>query len=448
MPRIAKPLSALAISKMRHSNRAPNQNELIAVGHVPGLCLQLGPPDADGNSSKSWIYRAVIGGKRRSAGLGSYPTITLAMAIEAARAAHRDVREGRDPIEARRTAVAALAATRARELSVAEIIERFIPIRLAKIKGERSKHRWQSSVESYVVPIIGPARISDVSKADVLRVLRQPHTNERTEAAGELWSVIPETARKLRGRLEEILDWAISNGHRQPPNPAVWSGNLEHDLPAKGEIAREVSHPAISVDEAPRWFAALQERGGTGALALQFLALTAVRSGNVRNMTWQHVDIERRLWIIPAHDMKEDDNGEHVVPLTSAMLALLDQAKSDSDLVFPSTTGKPLSDMALSMLMRKMHAAQLKHDNKGWIDSKSNKPAVPHGLRSTFSTWANDHAEYEADMIEFALAHRVGNEVAQRYRRGSMVEKRRQLMADWSDYLHSHQKKMLANSIK
>lgn len=431
MPKVAAPLSALAISKLRHSVPGSERNELIAVGHVPGLCLQIGPPDASGHSSKSWICRAVIGRRRRWAGLGGYPGITLAMAIDAARQLRQAVRDGTDPIEQRRVARVALIAEQSRAMTVQEAVTRFLPIRLAKIGKEKSRYRWQSTVEKYVIPIIGSMHVNEVTKTDVLRVLQQPHTNERTGAKGELWTNIPESAGTLRQRIEEILDWTISNNFRPGPNPAAWSGNLEYDLPIKSSIVADQSHPALSVVDAPAWFAALRQRGGNGALALQLLAMTAVRSGNVRNMRWAQIDFDARTWTIAAADMKQSDNGEHIVPLPDAAIALLQGMPRTSDLVFPASNGSPLSDMALSMLMRKMSAAR----PGGWIDRQSGRPAVPHGLRSTFSTWANDHAEYEPDMIEFALAHKVGTDVAQRYRRGSMIDKRRALMTDWTTFL-------------
>ena len=441
MPIPVKALSPLAISKLAHSDPASNRPELVAVGHVPGLCLQIGLPDANGVSSKSWIYRVQIGTRRRWAGLGGYPATSLAMAIETARQMRADVRAGRDPIEARQTARAALLASQARDVTITQAVERFLPLRLAKIGTERARHRWQSTVAQYVLPVIGSMHVADVTKADVLRVLRQPHTVSRSGVTGELYKVIPETAYALRGRIEEVLAWCISERLREPPNPAEWSGNIEHDLPSKGDVRADVSHPAIAVSDAPAWFAALRERGGHGARALEFLALTAVRSANVREATWQQINHDAGLWIIAAADMKESDNGEHVVPLAPYARHLLDGMRAHrnnrSNLIFPSARDTPLSDMALSMLMRKMHAAKHDADGIGWIDTTSKRPCVPHGLRATFSTWANDHAEYEPDMIEFALAHRVGSEVSQRYRRGSMVQKRRELMADWATHLNS-----------
>lgn len=433
MPKLVKPLTPLAISKLSRSTDAGDHAELIAVGHVPGLCMRI-----DTTGAKAWVYRVKIGARRRSAGLGGYPATTLAMAVEDARRMRDAIRHGRDPIEARQAAQAALLIEQRRALTVAQIVEMFLPIRLAKLDTDKTRKRWRATFDAYVLPIIGTMRIGDVTKADVLRVLRQPHTNERTGRTAELYASIPDAAYKLRGRLEDVLAWAISNDYRPAPNPAAWTGNIEHELPRKSAMIVDAPYPALSIDDAPRWFAQLRTRNGNGARALEFLALTCVRSGNVRNATWSQIDMNARTWTIDADDMKQSDNGNHVVPLTDAMCALLDgQREYKSDLIFPAAQGGPLSDMTLSVLMRKMHASQLAVDGRGWIDASSGRPCVPHGLRSTFSTWANDHAEYDADMIEFALAHKVGTDVAQRYRRGSMVDKRRQLMVDWGTHLIS-----------
>lgn len=430
MPKVAKSLSALAISKLTHSDLSGTQPDVIAIGHVPGLCLQIGP----GNSYKAWIYRVQIGNKRRWIGLGGYPTVTLAMATETARRMRDEVRDGIDPIEARRAARATLLATQARDITLADVIERYRPIRMAKFASDKVRARWTKSLADYLLPLIGSRRIGDIDKSDIVQMLKQPHTNYRTGVSGELFTNVPETGNKLRGYTEEILDWAISNGLREPPNPAKWNGNLEHDLPRK---PADISHPMLAVNDAPLWYARISARTGISARALEFLAMTAARSANVREAEWSQFDFNAQLWTINASDMKMSVNGDHVVPLTRQMIALLKQLPQSTKLVFPSVRGKTLSDAAIGALMRKMHAAQFKQDAIGWIDKTSLKPAVPHGLRSTFSTWANDHAEYEPDMIEFALAHRVGNEVAQRYRRGSMIEKRRALMADWCSYLNS-----------
>lgn len=433
MPKTAKPLTPLAIQKLGRSTDCGDHAELIAVGHVPGLCLRI-----DTTGAKAWVYRVKIGARRRSAGLGGYPATTLAMAVEGARQMRDAIRRGSDPIEQRQAAQAALIAEQRRALTVAQIVAMFLPIRLARLETEKTRLRWQATFDAYVLPVIGSMRIGDVTKSDVLRVLKQPHRNARTGVEGELYRIIPDAAYKLRGRLEDVLAWAISNGYRSAPNPAEWSGNIEHELPRKSSVIVDAPYPALSIEDAPRWFAQLRQRGGNGARALEFLALTAVRSGNVREASWSQIDMDNRTWTISAVDMKQADNGDHVVPLTDAMIALLERQRasdSTSDLIFPSATGGTLSDMTLSVLMRKMHTSQLITDSRGWIDAMSGRACVPHGLRSTFSTWANDHAEYDADMIEFALAHRVGSDVAQRYRRGSMVEKRRQLMSDWGRHL-------------
>lgn len=434
MPKVAKELGALAIKRFEHPEPATGRPALRPVGGVAGLMLQVTP-----SGSKSWILRTVVGNKRRHIGLGSYPAVSLAAARERAAQAKDGIRQGVDPIEQKRAARAALIAAQQRDLTFNDAVGRYWPIKSAELGTERSRDRWQSTIERFAKPKIGNMRVADIGVSDMLRVLRQQHTHDRTGAIGELWSVANETASKLRGRIEEVLAWATVNGHRTGDNPARWKGNLDMTLPAPGKVAVTVHHPAVSLADAPAWFAELHKHEGIAASALEFLALTATRSGDVRGATWDEIDLDAALWTIPAARLKVKNNGDHVVPLSAAAVALLKRILrkrvKDCPYVFPAKQGGPLSDMALSMLMRDMHAAEIKEGRKGWGDRQSGRPAVVHGLRSTFRDWAAEHTEYPSDMAEIALAHKVGSEVEQAYRRGSMVAKRRQMMKDWATFL-------------
>jgi integrase len=224
-------------------------------------------------------------------------------------------------------------------------------------------------------------------------------------------------------------------GHRTGDNPARWAGNLKELLPPPSKVANEGNHPALTLDDAPRWFAALQAREGFGARALELATLTATRSQEVRGARWDEIDLEGGLWIIPAARMKMDR--EHRVPLSPLALDLLRALPrlAGNPLVFPAARGGEMSDMTLSATMKRMHEADIAQGGKGYLDRVSKRPAVPHGLRSTFRDWVAEKTTYPGDMAEVALAHRISNAVEASYRRGDMIEKRRRLMADWSNFL-------------
>lgn len=250
-----------------------------------------------------------------------------------------------------------------------------------------------------------------------------------------IWASKTETASRVRARMEAILSWATVAGHRTGDNPARWRGNLDALLPKPGRIADKGNHPAVALDEVAGWFAALNKREGVAARALEFLALCASRSGEVRGATWEEIDVKAKIWTISAERMKAER--EHRVPLTDAALAVVEALPrhASSPYIFAAVRGGQLSDMTLSAVMRRMQADEVKEERRGWLDPRSRRPAVPHGLRSTFRDWAAERTEYPRDMAEIALAHRVGSEVERAYRRGDMIEKRRQMMADWARFL-------------
>jgi integrase len=258
-----------------------------------------------------------------------------------------------------------------------------------------------------------------------------------------IWSEKTETASRLRGRIEAVLAWATVSGFREGPNPARWTGNLDHLLPAKGKVAKVEHFGAIALADLPDWIADLRTREGMAARALEFAAMTAARSGEVRGATWDEIDLDRGLWIIPAGRMKAGN--EHRVPLTPAALALLQGLPrfAGSRSVFPGARGGPLSDMSLSAVMRQMHAdktaadvkAGIAADKAGWRDPRSGRPSVPHGLRSSFRDWC---AENGVDHLvaELCLAHRVGSDVERAYRRSDLLERRLAVMAAWGRTLN------------
>lgn len=423
MPKQARELSALEVRRLEHSGG--RGNECHAVGGVAGLMLQVTP-----GGGRSWVLRTVVGGKRREIGLGGFPTVPLAEARERARAALGDIRRGIDPVEQRKAARAALAAARLRGLTFATAVDRFLASKLDEFSNAKHRYQWRATLDTYAAPAIGTMLVDQIQVADVLRAL-QP-----------IWGTRTETAARLRGRIESVLAWATVAGHRSGDNPARWKGNLDALLPKPGKVASAGNQPALALADAARWFAALGAREGISARALEFVALTACRSGEARGATWGEFDLAAGIWTIPGPRMKA--GREHRVALTSEAVALIKAVprRIDSDIVFAAPRGGMLSDMALAAVMRKLHAADQERaqalggdDPGGFLDRTSGRPAVPHGLRSTFRDWAAELTDYPRDMAEIALAHTVGSDVERSYRRGDMIEKRRQMMADWGRFL-------------
>lgn len=426
MPRISKELTALEVKRLQHPGKG--RNVTFNVGGVAGLLLQITP-----NGGRTWLLRVQVGAKRREIGLGGYPDVTLAMARDRAREAKDQIRRGIDPVEERKAAKAALMAAQHRSLPFADAVKRYLAAKLEAFKNAKHRQQWRNTLDSYAVPDLGQMLVQDIGTQDVLRVLTQPID----DAGGTLWKDKTETASRLRGRIEAVLSWATVAGHRTGDNPARWAGNLKELLPAPAKVAKAGNHPAVQIDDAPRWFAALRERDGMGARALEFAALTATRSQEVRGARWDEIDLEAGLWIIPAVRMKMER--EHRVPLTADALALLKALPRfvDNPLVFPAPRGGALSDMTLSAAMKRLHQADVDAGGSGFIDQVSKRPAVPHGLRSTFRDWVAERTQYPGDMAEMALAHRIAKAQEASYRRGDMVEKRRAMMAAWAEFLNS-----------
>lgn len=416
MPRVAKELSALEVKRLAHPGGAGNR--AAPVGGVPGLMLQLTP-----SGGKTWLLRTKVGERRREIGLGGFPAVSLAEARDKAREMRAKIEAGIDPVEERKAARAALIAMQRRGLTFAEAVDRALAARLDSFKNAKHRQQWVNTLNAHAVPELGRMLVQDITVQDVLRVL-QP-----------LWQTRTETASRLRGRIEAVLSWATVAGHRTGENPARWAGNLKELLPKPSQVATEGRQPALQIDDAPRWFAALRERDGMGARALEYAALTAARSGEVRGATWAEIDLEAGLWIIPAARMKMDR--EHRVALSAEAVALLKALPryEGSDLVFPSSRGGQISDMTLSATMRRIHDSAVADAESGFVDRTSGRRAVPHGLRSTFRDWAAERTTFPGEMAEIALAHKTGNAVELAYRRGDQIEKRRRMMAAWADFL-------------
>lgn len=416
MPLIAKELSALDVKRLTHPGRG--RNVTFPVGGVSGLSLQITPSGA-----RSWLLRVRIGNKRREIGLGGYPDVTLAQARDRARETKDKIRNGIDPVEERKAARSALVTAQRRGLSFDDAVDRYLAAKLDAHKNPKHRQQWRNTLTQYALPELGPMMVQDITVQDVLRVLEP------------IWRDKTETASRLRGRIEAVLSWATVAGHRNGDNPARWRGNLKELLPAASKVKKGDNQPAVQIDDAPRWFAALRARDGMGSRALEFAALCASRSQEVRGALWEEIDLEQGLWIIPAERMKMDR--EHRVPLSDAALTLLRALPrfENNPLVFPAPRGGEMSDMTLSATMKRLHKADVDAGGPGFVDRANKRPAVPHGLRSTFRDWIAERTKYPGEMAEVALAHKISSAVEASYRRGDMVDKRREMMAAWADYL-------------
>lgn len=394
MPKIAKELSALEVSRLK----APG---FVSVGTPPGLSLQITPTGA-----RSWILRVKVGDRRRDMGLGAYPGVSLAKAREKARDAREAIEQGDDPILSRERAQSLLRAKQESIVTFETAARAYIKSKAPEWRSEKSLTQWTNSLENYAFPVIGKLHVQDVHDVHILKIL-EPMWHEKTE-----------TAVRVRGRIESILDWATAKKYRTGENPARWRGHLDKLLPAPGKITPVKHHEAVPVDDAPAFYSTLQSCKGMAARALEFTLLTAARSANSLGATWAEIDFDKALWTIPAEKMKAGK--EHRVPLSeSAIRILREQPRFEGcEFVFPSPKGNQLSDMSMTAVMRRMGLE-----------------AVPHGLRSTFKDWAAERTNYPHEMSEMALAHVLTNKVEAAYRRGDMVEKRRQLMREWENFL-------------
>ncbi len=388
-----KSLSAIEIARLHRPG-------LYAVGGVPGLCLKI-----KHSLTKSWILRYRIGIQRRDMGLGGYPVVGLAQARERAKEARDRLFRAIDPVAEKHTARTKMKAAQARQITFAQAAALYITAHEAGWKNPKHTAQWRATLEQYAGPVMGNLPVDSIELGHVLRVLEP------------IWTTKNETASRLRGRIESVLDWCTVRGHRKGDNPARWRGHLDHLLPKPSKVTKVEHHPALAVDEMGAFMKALRLQQGLGARALEFVVLTAARSGEVRGATWAEIDLKKRAWTLPAERMKA--GREHRVPLSRQVMTLLKSLPrlEGCAYVFPSQNLTPLSDMTLSAVMRRMGVA-----------------AVPHGLRSTFRDWCAEHTNYPREVAEQALAHSLPDKVEAAYRRGDLFGKRVALMQEWADF--------------
>jgi integrase len=348
----------------------------------------------------------LIAGKRREIGLGGFPTVQLAAARDKARQTREMISQGIDPVLAKKTAASALRAAHARAVTFQTIADQYIEAHEAGWGNPKHAAQWASTLKQYAYPDLGNLLVASIDTAAVLKVLNP------------IWTKKTETASRLRGRIERILDYAATQGLRDGPNPARWKGHLALTLPKPSKVQKVEHHAALPVREMPGFMKRLRAVHGVGAKALEFAILTAARSGEVRGMAWAEVDLAAKVWTVPAARMKA--GREHRVPLSDAAMTVLQSLprQEGGDLVFPGTKGQPLSDMSLTAVVRRLK-----------VD------AVPHGMRSSFRDWTAEHTHFPNEVAEMALAHVVGDKVEAAYRRGDLFEKRRQMMDAWASFL-------------
>jgi integrase len=415
MPRRAEGLTAAKVAKAGAGRYGDGGGLYLLVRPSRGKTGQGDKPTL----MRFWLFRYTSVGKMREMGLGAASAtgkdgLSLADARARARKLADLVRDGRDPLadrdadDTRKKAEAAVAAATA--VTFRDTAERYIAAHEAGWKNPKHRQQWSNTLRDYAYPIIGALPVSTIE------------TGQVTEILEPIWRAKPETASRLRGRLEQVLDYAKVMGWRQGENPARWRGHLDHLLPSRAKIARVEHHAALSWREIGRFMQALAAKEGVAALALQFVILTAARSGEVRGAVWNEIDLRHATWTIPADRMKAAR--EHRVPLTASALTVLEAVlplrdRARGDFVFPGArVGQPLSDVALSKLAK----------------SCGSTDTTVHGFRSSFRDWAAETTAYPNEVAEAALAHTVSDKVEAAYRRGDLFEKRRRLMDDWATF--------------
>ncbi len=372
--------------------------------HADGLNLYL---QVSKNGSRSWLFRYMRNGKAHEMGLGPLHTITLAEARSKALELRKLLLEGRDPITERQQQRRAMKIHAAAEITFAQAAQRFIAGHKAGWRNAKHAWQWTSTLTTYAFPVIGEMPVAAVDTAMVLKIL-EPIWREKTE-----------TASRVRGRMESVLDWAIARDYRDGPNPARWRGHLDKLLPRRSKVAPVRNHPAMPYRQVPAFMKELEEREGISAKALRYTILTAARTGEVTDARWAEVDMEERVWTVPAERMKASK--EHRVPLSDAAIQVLEEMPRivGSPWLFPGAReNQPLSKAAMHELLKGL------------------RPGLTvHGFRSSFKDWASEETSHPGEVSEAALAHAIPDKVEAAYRRGDLFERRRRLMQDWADFL-------------
>jgi integrase len=386
-------LTALAVSKATRKG-------MYADGG--GLYLRV-----SASGAKAWVYRFMLHGRTREMGLGPLHIVSLAEARAKAAECRRSRWEGIDPIEARKGIRTQTQLEAAKALTFKDAAYAYIDMHEAGWRNRKHADQWRNTLEAYAGPVFGSLPVQQVDTALVVKVLEP------------LWKTKTETASRVRGRIEAVLDWAVVRGYRKGDNPARWRGHLDKLLPKRSKVRRVEHHPALPYAEIGAFMQSLRQQEGIGARALEFLILTASRTSEVVGARWDELHLKQKLWIVPASRIK--GGKEHRVPLSPRALAIVEKLNEHkhSEWVFPGGKQKrPLSNMALLALLKRMGRRDL----------------TAHGFRSTFRDWAAERTNHPREAAEMALAHTVGDKVEAAYRRGDLFDKRRRLMDEWARF--------------
>jgi integrase len=399
MPRPMHKLSQIQISRAMKRQCTLNDGG--------GLYFVSRPPNG-----ASWMFRFSRHGKDRWMGIGQYPTVALGDARARATDARRLLIDDVDPIENRRRQRAQTKLELARRMTFAQCAAQYITSHKTAWRNSKHRAQWDATLKTYAYPLIGSLPVAAVDTSLVMKVL-QP-----------IWNAKPETASRLRGRIEAILNWATAREFRTGPNPARWRGHLDNLLPARSKIARVEHHAALPYADVPSFMIKLRQQEGVAARALEFLILTAARTGEVLGARWSEINLGEKLWTISAERMKAGK--EHRVPLSPRAAEILEAirpAPHEPDaFAFPGNKAKkPLSNMAFLMLLRRMGRDDM----------------TAHGMRSSFRDWCAERTNFPNEVCEMALAHTVSSKVEAAYRRGDLYEKRRRLMDEFATYCTS-----------
>jgi integrase len=370
-----------------------------------GLYLQV-TEGTDGSIRKSWLFRYSVNGRERQMGLGPLKDIKLATARLRAAEARELRRSDRDPIVEREALLAKNRSRSAAVMTFSDCATAYIAAHRPAWRNVKHANQWKRTIETYCAPVFGKAPVQTIDVSMVMQVIEP------------MWSTKSETASRLRGRIERVLDWAKVRGFRDGENPARWRGHLELQLPARAKVRKVKHHPALPYAEIPEFMIQLRSRDAVAARALEFAILTATRTGEVIGAKWAEIDLKNRIWTIPSDRMKA--GREHRVPLSEGVLRVLARTSKirENEFLFPGDRRSALSDMALLMLLRRMDHSDI----------------TTHGFRSTFRDWVEEQTDTSRAIAESALAHTIGDAVEAAYRRGDLFEKRCTLMAQWSDF--------------
>lgn len=365
-----------------------------------GLYLQV----ANGGS-KSWVLRYAVNKRQREMGLGSLVTFTLAEARDRATKYRQMIADGLDPIDERRNALLIKRMAEANVITFAAAAEKYIAANKSSWRNDKHQDQWRNTLTTYAEPVIGDMSVALVTTAHIMRILEP------------IWTTKTETATRVRGRVEKVLDWAKVQGYRTGDNPAAWRGHLSEALPKPSKVAVGKHHAALPWAEIGAFMAELKAMPGIAARALELIILCGTRTSEALNSTWSEFDLDAGLWVIPRERMKSFR--EHRVPLSEPAIRILRALQHVGAFVFPGAKeGTPLSNMSCLAVLKRMGRPDL----------------TVHGFRSTFRDWISESTAYPRDVAEAALAHTIEDKSEAAYRRGDLIEKRRALMSDWANY--------------